>query len=393
MWKKTDMRLARGIAGVLTWAALLVATPLATFAADDSDPRAQFDGIMQGLNDNSFVRFNKAIDEPVLTQRIMGGRLIDGNVKQSFSRDFDGSINGMFTSSFPESKSDILATVVSFQMQGNHGHAVVRFAASGYRYSYHVYELVLDSKGRLSIVDWIDYYQGGRFSDQAGAAMVMAMPSKPATRHLLENSALPDRDAFQVGELLKAFRDNNVPRLFQIYDELEPELQRSGVIARLYLEKALQARDRARMESAVENLLAVFQNDSLQSLKLVEFYIPTRRYKEAINALALLETELGVSDGAIGSLKAMAALADGNMNDAETYARQATEVEPTLELTWWSLLRVRARAGDYAGAIAAMTRLEDDFGETLDAQKLGRDRFLKILVEQPEYLAWRSSRD
>jgi len=387
------MRLARGIAGVLLWTALLAATPLAVFAADDSDPRAQFDGIMQGLNDNSFVRFNKAIDEAALTQRIVAGRLIDGNVKQSFSRDFDASISGMFTSSFPESKTDILATVVSFQMQGNSGRAVVRFAASGYRYSYHVYELALDSKGRLSIVDWIDYYQGGRFSDQAGTAMVMAMPSKPATRKLLENSGLADRDAFQVNELFKAFRDNNVPRLFQIYDELDPELQRAAVIARLYLEKAMQARDRPRMESAVNNLLAVFQSDPLQSLKLVEFYIPTRRYKEAIDALVLLETDLGVSDGAIGSLKAMAALADDNIDDAETYARQATESEPTLELAWWSLLRVRTRAGDYAGATAAMTRLEDDFGETLDAQKLGRDRFLKILVDQPEYLAWRSSRD
>lgn len=373
--------------------AVLVAPLPAVLAADDADPRTQFDSIMQGLNDNSFVRFNKAINEAALTERIVGDRLIDASVRQSFSRDFDASINRMFAASFPKSKSDILATVVSFQMQGNSGRAVVRFAASGYRYSYHVYELALDSKGRLEIVDWLDYYQGSRFSDQAGAAMVMAMPSKPATRKLLGNGQLPDRDAFQVSELLKAYRDNNGPRLFQIYDELDPELQRDEVLVRLYLEMALQARDRARMEDAVNSLPTTFRDNAMFSLRLIEFFIPKRRYQDAIDALIRLETQLGVADGATSSLKAMAALADGNLDDAETYARQATEIEPTLEVAWWSLLRVRTRAGDYAGATEALTRLEDDFGETLDAQKLGRDRFLKILAEQPEYLAWRSSRN
>ena len=387
------MTLARRIAGALALTAILVTTPLSLSIADDSDARAQFAAIMQGLDDNSCDRFNRAIDEPVLTQSIFGARLIDANVKKSFSSDFDASINAMFAASFPESKTDILASVIDFQLQGDRGRAVVRFSASGYRYSYHVYELALDGKGRLSIVDWIDYYQGGRFSEQAGTALVMAMPSKPATRKLLQRSDLPDRDAFQVSELLKAYRDNNRPRFFQIYDELDPELQREKVIARLNLQIAMRARDRARIAGGLNSVLTAFPGDATQSLRLVEFYISVRRYKDAIDALMLLETDLGASDGAIESLKAMAALADGNIEDAETYATQATELEPALEVAWWSLLRVRTRAGDYAGATEALTRLEDDFGENLDAQTLGKDRFLKILADKPEYVAWRSSRD
>jgi tetratricopeptide (TPR) repeat protein len=387
------MNLARRLARVLTLAVILAAAPLTVAVADEADARAQFDAIMQGLDGNSFDRFNRAIDEDALTQRIVGTRLIDASVKTSFTRDFDASVNRMFAASFPESKSNILATVINFQMQGNQGLAIVRFSASGYRYSYHVYELALDQKGRLLIVDWIDYYQGSRFSEHAGAALVMAMPSKPATRKLLQMSDLPDREAFQASELFKAYRDNNGPRFFQIYDELAPELQREKVIARLHLQIAMQARDRARIAGALNNVLAAFPADALQSLRLVEFYIPARRYKDAIDALVLLEQALSVSDGAIGSLKAMAALADGNIEDAETYAKQATELEPGLEVAWWSLLRVRTRAEDYAGATAAMTRLEDDFGESLDPQTLGKDRFLKILADKPEYLAWRSSRD
>ena len=374
-------------------AALAMLVPPGAVAADADTARMQLESIMQGLNDNSFSRFHSATNEKVLTARIFDGRLIGADAKRAFTQDFDGSIERMFAASFPESKSDILATIVDFQMRGNEGRAVVRYAASGYRYSYHVYELELDAKGRISIVDWIDYYQGERFSVEAGLALVMAMPSKPATRNLMDNKTISDRDAFQVGELFKAVRDQNRARFFQIYDDLDATLHREKVIVRLHLQVALRARDKARTESALQDLVQAFPDDALQSLRLVEFYIPMRRYQDAIDALVLLEEGLGITDGALASLKAMAALADGNAADAETFANQAAKAEPTLEVAWWSLLRAHTAAENYAGATEAMTRLEDDFGLTLDGQKLARDRFLKVLADKPEFLAWRSSRD
>ena len=71
---------------------------------------------------------------------------------------------------------------------------------------------------------------------------------------------------------------------------------------------------------------------------------------------------------------------------------QAVEAEPSLELAWWSLLRARTAAGDYAGAIEAMARLEDDFGESLSSQQLRKDPFLRVLSGKQEYLDWRASR-
>lgn len=387
------MGTVRALAVWTITAALVMLAPLGVVADDADAARTQFESIMQGLNDNSFDRFNSATNEKVLTARIFDGRMVAADAKRAFTQDFNGSIERMFAGSFPESKSDILATIVDFQMRGNEGRAVVRYAASGYRYSYHIYELELDAKGRIAIVDWLDYYQGGRFSADAGLALVMAMPNKPATRNLLDNKTISDRDAFQVGELFKAVRDRNSVRFFQIYDDLDATLHREKVIARLNLQVALRARDKARIESAAQNILQVFPDDALQSLRLVEFYIPMRRYQEAIDALVLLEEDLGITDGALGSLKAMAALADGNTADAEIFAQQATVAEPTLEVAWWSLLRARTAAGNYAGATEAMTRLEDDFGLTLDGEKLARDRFLKVLADKPEYLEWRSARD
>jgi len=368
--------------------------PVAALADDEElELRAQFESIIQGLNDNSFDRFNRAIVNKDMTARIYASRLIEPDVKKAFTNEFSASFEQMFVSSFPKSKNEILGTLIDFRFNGNEGHAVVRYAASGYRYSYHDYELRLDSKGRIVIVDWIDYYQGNRFSDEAGEALVMAMPSKPATRNLLENKNLGDAQIFQVAELFKAVRDKKPERFFQIYDGMDAALHKEKIVAKLNLQLALLARDAGRIESAARTLVESYPDDSMSSLKLVEYYIPARQYEEAIDALVRLQQGIGFEDGATESLKASAALAMGNTDDAEKYALQATVVEPSLELCWWSLLRARTRAGDYAGATEALARLEDDFGHTLDAQKLQRDRFLKVLTDKPEYLDWRATRE
>ena len=99
-----------------------------------------------------------------------------------------------------------------------------------------------------------------------------------------------------------------------------------------------------------------------------------------------------MTDGAIESLKTSAAIALGNLEDAEKFAVQATQAEPTLELAWWSALRARTAAGDYAGATEAIARLEDDFGERLTPQQLGKDPYLRVLPAQQEYVDWRATR-
>ncbi len=377
---------------LLVSVSLAVALTAPAVAADENAGRLQFNSIIDGLNKNSFERFNRATDDRALQTRIFGGRVIEPDVKQSVSKNFDSTIQAMFVSSFPESRKDILATVLDFQLQGGQGRAVVRYEASGYRYSYHVYELQLDSKERLSIVDWIDYYQGNRFSEEAGAALVMALPSRNATRSLLRGSNMDESQVFQASELLKAARDKNGERFLQIYDGLDAQLQEQAVVVRLNLQFAMQSRDKARIAAAEQRLFEIFPGDALHTLILLEYYLPTRQYEKAIDALERLQRELGVTDGATESLKAMAAMAQGDLARAQQFALRATEAEPTLELSWWSLLRARTRAGDFSGATEALARLEDDFGEQLGPGKLKKDPFLRVLAERPEYLEWRATR-
>ncbi len=386
------MKWIQCLAGIAAFAGFLgPASALEDVPVDEL--RSDFESVVQGLNDNSFDRFHRAIASKNMLARIFGSRMIEPEVKKAFTSNFSASIEQMFASSFPKSKTDILGALIDFQFKGSEGRAVVRYASSGYRYSYHVYELGLDSKGRMVILDWIDYYQGNRFSDEAGEALVMAMPSKPATRNMLANKKLGEGEIFQAGELFKAVRDKKPERFFQIYDGMDEILLNETVIIRLNLNMSLMVRDGKRIENAVRMLVEKEPDESLHSLRLVEYYIPKRQYENAIDALVRLQDGIGVRDGATESLKASAALAMGNTEDAEQYALQATVVEPSLELSWWSLLRATTRAENYSGATQALARLEDDFGHTLDPEKLKRDRFLKVLADKQEYLDWRASRE
>lgn len=364
----------------------------ATAQADVDKLRQQFDSVIQGLNDNSFDQFDRAISKKDMTARIYGAAIVEPDVKKAFSADFATSIQSIFTASFPKSRKEILGTVIGFKFEGKEGRAVVRYASSGYTYTYHVYELSQDSRGRLQILDWIDYYQGGRFSEKAALGLVMAMPSKTATRNLLANKTYTEGQLFQVGELFKAVRDNQPERFFQIFDGLDGVLQKEPIIVRLNLPLTEAYPESPRAANAVRLIVETNPDTELYSLRLSSFYIQTGQFAEAIDALTTLQTALGIRDGAIESLKSSAALAMNSVEDSENYALQATQVEPSLEVSWWSLLRARTRAGDYSGATEALARLEDDFGHSLDPATLRRDRFLRVLASKPEYVDWRASR-
>ena len=384
------MSMVRRIALVV---ALSVFLSPALPAQDSSELREQFDTIIEGLNKDSFERFLRAIDEKDMTTRIYDRRLIEPPIKTAFSEDFSNSIPSMFTSSLPTSRKEILGTVVDFGFSGNEGRAVVRYAASGYRFAYHVYELRAAGNGRLYIVDWVDYYQGGRFTDEVGDMLIRTLPSKSATRNALTNrTAAGDAEIFQVSELFKAARDNKPERFFQIYDGLDDTLLNEEVVMRLNWHMALMARDAARIDRAARQVDDMFGDNPLYSQRLIEYYVASKQFGKAIASLELLQQGLGITDGAIESLKVSAALALGSTADATQFAEQAIEAEPSLELAWWSLLRARTAAEDYAGATEAIARLEDDFGENLSSQQLRKDPFLRVLSGKQEYLDWRASR-
>lgn len=372
---------------------LSIAPQISAAQLNEDIARTNFEAIIDDLNSDSFKSFGEAIDKNALLGRVVGAYMIEPEVRDQLSGMFDEWVQELFIESFPPSSGEIIGTVVAYEGFGDSARALVRYESSGYRFAYHVYELTVASNGRIGIVDWTDFYQGGLFSEVAAASFVRTLPTQQATQQLLENKNVDEGRLFQVSELLKAVRDNSHPRFFSIYDAMDEELRSERVVVKLNLQMTSTWNDRARLGRAVESVVANFPDDPLFSQPLIEFDISMSLFERAIADLGTLQKGLGVVDGATETLKATAAMALGDMERAEEYALSATQVEPGLEVAWWSLLRVRTAAGDYAGATEAMTQLEDRFGYLLIPQKLRRDRFLKALIEQQEYKDWRAARD
>lgn len=367
-----------------------------TAAADDAaqaEFRAKFEKILDGLNENSFDSFNAAISKSDMTQRILGTRLVDPQVKDLLRNDFKSSIEQWFAESFPDTGGkEIIGTLIDFNAQGNQASALVRYALPKYRYAYHLYDLRLDNRGRIIIADWLDYLMAQRFSDAAGEYLVSVMPSDSAARKLLENSSPNQRQVFQVRQLLKAYRDNQAERYFDIVENMDEPLQREHAVLSRSLRMAELAGDGGRYESVVSSLLEKFPDEPLYYLTYIDYFTATRDFERGLNTMTKFQEFLDADDGAAFARMSALALALGKNDDSVTHAVRATEVEPGLEVGWWSLLRSRTRTEDYAGATEVLSRLEDDFGRSLDPKTLARDRFLRVLTNKQEYLDWNASR-
>ena len=391
--------MSRFLALIVSGLLLSVTLPQAAVWAADEKLREQFDEIVEALNDNTFREFQAAINERALINRIFGTRVIDPDVKEAFADGFESSLQEIFVSSFPRARTpaqqggEVIGTVIAFQFENGQGRAIVRYEGSGYRFSYHSYELTQGRGGRLVIVDWFDYYNASWFSEDAGNALLRAMPGQAAVKALMTMPNPSEGQLFQMGELLKAVRDQNPQRYFQIYDGLDEALRQEPYFVALNFHYCRTLGDAGRINQAVEALVTAFPGDPLYSFSLVEFYIARGLYEEAITQLNRFEEALGMKDGVSESFKATSAMALGDFERAQAFALTATEVEPDLELAWWTLLRTRTAAEDYAGATVALTELEDRFGHLLIPQKLQRDRFLKTLIDQQEYKDWRAGRD
>lgn len=376
----------------------LAVVPEPVAAQSDSEMRTGFQAIIDGLNDNTFRKFHDAIDDREFANRAAGTRVIAAEAREAFSASVSETVETTFVGAFPRPRNqseagEIIGTVIAFDESGGQGRAIVRFESTGYRFSYHSYDLVSGRGGRVQIVDWFDYYQGSWFSEDIGNMLVRTMPGKESVASLLEMTGPSDAQLFQVGELLKAVRDQNPRRYFQIYDGLEEALRAEPYVVMLNFSYSRHLGDRRRMDEAVKDVVANLPGDARLSLSLADYYIMRRRFAEAITEYERFQDALGMKDGASESMKATAAMALGEFDRAQAFALSATEVEPTLELGWWTLLRTRTAAEDYSGATEAMTQLEDRFGHLLIPQKLRRDRFLRALIDQQAYKDWRASRD
>ena len=355
--------------------------------------RAGFQAIVEDLNNNSLERFALAIDRDDMLERIFGLRLIEPKVKQGFRERFDSNLPGILESAFAATGGNIRAAWLGFGSKGDRGRAIVRYDLPDFQFNYHEYELRLDGKGRVVIVDWVDYLDGERFSDGVGLQLIAVNPGKPAVRKLLDFQGPTEQQVFQMTELLKASRDLQIDRYFDILDDLDEKLrsQRAVVLTTVHLTKA--TRNRRKLRTALIDVDKYFPEEPLYSLMLLDYYFPSRKYEEAMQALLGLQSRLGVQDAAMAARLSAASLVLGDTEDALSYAQQAVQIEPGLELGWWSALRARTASGQFGDAVEALDELEKTFGYTLGPEAFENDPSMADLLLSQEYETWVASRE
>jgi tetratricopeptide (TPR) repeat protein len=242
------------------------------------------------------------------------------------------------------------------------------------------------------VVDWVDYFSGERFTDGVGESLVIALPSKQAVRKLIDYKNIKDSDLFQFTELLKAARDRRIDRYVDIIGNLNPELQRQRIVVLTSVQLTKAIKSRRMMRTALIQMANFFPEEPLYSLMLLDFYVPSKMYEEAVAALRRTYDQFEFADAAMEARLSAIVLVMANAEDASAYADRAIELEPGLELGWWSALRARVALSNFAGAVEALQQLEQRHGHSLGPDALERDKSFAALLASNEYKAWVASR-
>ena len=347
--------------------------------------------IVEDLNAGSFNRLIASIDRQDMVERIFGLRLIDQKIKRSFQDNLEYSYDAMIEGGFVVPEDGLKATLLGLESRGDRGRAVLRFDLPKTQFAYHEYDLRLDDRGRVVVVDWLDFSSGLTFSESVGRPLVMVAPSKPAMRKLLDFQNVRDSELFQFGELLKAARDRRLDRYLEIRDGMDERFRRQRIVVESTVDTARKARKRRQWVAALKEMADYYPDEPLYTLMLLNYYLPARKYEEARTSLQLLADRLDVEDPAMDARLSALTLVLGDVEAATALADKARAAEPTLELAWWSTLDSRAAAADYAGCVEALKTLEAEFGHDLGPETLQKNPAYAQLIASAEFKAWRDA--
>ncbi len=386
---------------LLAFLIVLLAVPTLADDADDREElelarqqafRSGFTTIVESLNLGTFDLLVSSINREEFVDRIFGLRLISQTIQRDFRENMQTQFADMIKSGFAVSEDGVKATLLGVESRGDRGRAVVRFDLPELQFSYHEYELMLDKKNRVIVVDWVDFLRGEGFTDGVGVSLTIALPSKQAMRKLIDYKNVKDSDLFQFTELLKAARDRRADRYIDIINNLNPEIQRQRIVVLTGVQLTKTIKSRRMMRTALVRMANHFPEEPLYSLMLLDYYVPSKMYEEAVAALRRTYKQFDFDDAAMEARLSAIVLVMGNSADASALADRAIELEPGLELGWWSALRARVALSNFAGAAEALQRLEQHHGHSLGPEALERDKSFAALLASDEYQAWLASR-
>jgi tetratricopeptide (TPR) repeat protein len=384
--------------------AFLIVLLVVPALADDADDREElelarqqafrsgFTTIVESLNLGTFDLLVSSINREQFIDRIFGLRLISQTVQRDFRENMQTQFADLIKSGFAVSEDGVKATLLGIESRADRGRAVVRFDLPELQFGYHEYELILDKKNRVIVVDWVDFLRGEGFTDGVGVSLTIALPSKQAMRKLIDYKNVKDSDLFQFTELLKAARDRRADRYIDIINNLNPEMQRQRIVVLTGVQLTKTVKSRRMMRTALIQMANHFPEEPLYSLMLLDYYVPSKMYEEAVAALRRTYEQFDFDDAAMEARLSAIVLVMGNSADASALADRAIELESGLELGWWSALRARVALSNFAGAAEALQQLEQHHGHSLGPEALERDKSFAALLASDEFKTWAASR-
>lgn len=347
--------------------------------------------MVEGLNRGSFIRLVRSINENEMIEKFFGLRLIDQRIQRDFrddmrnNKEFPNFIEAAYKR---ESKDGIRAHLLVVESRGDRGRAVVRFDMSHFQFNYIEYELRIEGRDKVKIVDWKDYGSGYKFTDRVGLMLVQSQPNKNAARKLVDFPSVSEHQVFQVMEVLKAARDYDFGRFFEIYDNLDDSLKRERELLVAGLDATKTARKRRSQRKVLMAIAKYHPNDVLFALPLLDYYFPDKQYEKAHDALMRVKNKLRIDDAVTNARLSSTTLVMGQMEDALAYANKAIEQEADLELAWWAALRARVAANRPGEAMTALKHLRSEYGHPLDPEALSKDPSLAQFSQTDEYRTW-----
>lgn len=362
---------------------------------DDGKLESQLQEIAKALNEESFEDLERYIDRESLSRRIYGLRRVERPAQNAFEQQFPEMLEYFVFVGLPSTSDSKGMELVHFEFSGSEGSALLRMQLPGYFYNYTGLELNRDSRDRVRIVDMQRYNARPALSEEMADYLATFMPTKETARALMKVQSVTDAELFQVSELLKAYRDNDNERFYNIYDGLDNRLQNDEVLSRYNLLIANYANDMPRLLDYIFQYIQSLSDSSEYSLAASDAYIHLGNLEEGYNYLGMFKQQYSLPEGSASARLSALALALGRPEDAESHALEAVQIEPGLELGWWSLLRARSGAGNNAGSLEALAQLEDRFGHELTEEKLRRDKYrgFAALADSQEFKDWRAGRE
>lgn len=246
-----------------------------------------------------------------------------------------------------------------------------------------------DKKGNIKIVDWYDYSKGQLYTDSVRQAIAMLLPEERSfLTKLLGTSGINKKEAKQFVELGNLMREQKYDEWLKKYHKLPEKLKNSRTLLLTRTIAASASGDESEYRLALKDLHDKMGDDPTLGLILIDYYFYENDFATAQKALDDLSVHIG-GDASIDALKANIYLTSEDYAQSIKYAKKAIEQEAEYEDSYWTLMSASIFGKQYGTAVAAMEKLESDFGYDIDPEEIEKGDEYRDFSRSEAYKKWK----